>query len=137
MTSTERAINELKRAGLFDKNSDYDGMIGDAVKDLLMLLSSQGHSGHSASITVQLFHRLVDGDVLSPLTNDPSEWMEVLEGVFQNKRCFHVFKEKEKVYTIHGKIFSDDGGKTFVTTKNSRVFFDLPAFPPEPEKVIL
>ena len=138
MTMTERAIDELKRAGLFDKDSDYEGAIGQAVEELLLLFQKQGHSGMSAMYVADLFNKLVRGHVLTPLTDDPSEWMDVDQGMFQSKRCPYVFREpNERPYTLHGKIFSNDGGKTFFTNMNSRVYFDLPGFPPETEKVIL
>jgi hypothetical protein len=31
---TQHAIDEMKIAGLFDKDSDYNGMIGDAVLEV-------------------------------------------------------------------------------------------------------
>ncbi len=140
MTTTDRCIEELKRAGLFDKDSDYDGMIGEAVKELLLVFQKQGHSGYSAQITANIFYKLIKGDPLTPLTNDKSEWNEIGPGVLQSNRASHCFIEKEtsdKPYTIEGKIFSDDGGKTFFTSRESRVYFDLPGFPPETERVIL
>lgn len=137
MTATDMAIEELRRAGLFSKESDYDGAIGEAVKELLLVFQKQGHSGFSASLTANLFKKLVAGDVLSPLTDDASEWCEVSDGLFQSTRCSYVFKEGGKAYTIQGKVFSDDGGRTYFQNRESRVYFDLPAYPPETERVIL
>lgn len=137
MTATDIAIEELKRSGLLDKDSDYDGMIGEAVKELLLVFQEQGHSGHSAPYVAAVFKKLVDGDVLTPLTADASEWNEVSQGLFQSTRCSHVFKQDGKVYTIQGKVFSDDGGKSFFQNGDSRVNFDLPGFPPKTERVVL
>lgn len=140
MTATDAAIEELKRAGLFDRDSDYGGMIGEAVKDLLLVFQKQGHSGYSAQVTASIFHKLIKGEPLSPLTNDPSEWMEVHPGTLQSRRVSHVFinkNESEKPYTIEGKAFSDDGGESYFTTIDSRVHFDLPGFPPKTEYVAL
>ena len=39
---TDHARNELKLAGLFDKDSDYDGMLGDSVMELVKVFSKQG-----------------------------------------------------------------------------------------------
>jgi len=136
MSVTEVAIEELKRAGLFDKDSDYGGMIGGAVEELLLVFQKQGHSGFSAQLTADLFRRLVRGEVLSPLTNDPSEWMKVEGGLYQNNRCSHVFMESGRAYTIDGKAFSDDGGVSWFTSRESRVYFDLPGLPPQTERVI-
>ena len=77
MTSTERAIHELELAGLFDADSDYGGMIGQSVKELLELFSEQGHSGFSAGLTADLFHRLVRGETLTP--NDHTDHRNVSE----------------------------------------------------------
>lgn len=54
----EHAEKELKKAGLFDKDSDYDGMLGDAVLELITTFAKQGHSGFSAQMTRELFHKL-------------------------------------------------------------------------------
>lgn len=138
MTMTDTMIQELEFAGLFSKDSDYEGMIGEAVKELLLVFQKQGHSGGSAYMVASLFHKLVKGDVLSPLTSDPREWMEVSHGVWQSKRCSHVFREgSSDPYSIEGKSFSDDGGKSYFTSRDSRVSFKLPGYPPFTEKVIL
>ncbi len=138
MTMTDRAIEELKRAGLFDKETMYGGMIGEAVKELLLVFQKQGHTGYSAEVVAQLFRKLVAGDVLSPLTDAPEEWMERSEGLMQSNRCPYVFRlPGQDPYSIVGRAFSDDGGKTYYTSIDSRVYFKLPGYPPQTEKVIL
>lgn len=52
------ATEQLKKAGLFDKDSDYVGELGEGVLELITLFASQGHSGMSAELTIQLFERL-------------------------------------------------------------------------------
>lgn len=49
---------ELKRVGLFDKDSDYDGMLGESVSELIAVFAEQGHSGMSAQMTRELFYKL-------------------------------------------------------------------------------
>lgn len=140
MTMTDVCIEELRRAGLFDQDSDYGGMIGDAVKELLLTFQKQDHSGYSAQVVANLFYKLIKGEPLSPLTSDSSEWMEVRSDLFQSRRVPHVFIDKkvsEKPYTLDGKAFSDDGGASYYTSIDSRVFFDLPGFPPKTEYVIV
>lgn len=140
MGMIETHIDELKRAGLFDKDSDYGGMLGDAVKELLLVIQNQGHSGASIQMTAAIFSRLIKGEPLTPLTDDPSEWCEVTPGTLQSTRISHCFIEKAespRPYTIDGKAFSDNGGKSFFTSRDSRVYFDLPGFPPKTERVIL
>lgn len=52
------AMAELNRVGLFDKDSDYDGELGKGVLELIKLFASQGHSGNSAEMTIELFEKL-------------------------------------------------------------------------------
>jgi len=140
MSTTDTCIKELERAGLFSKDSDYEGMIGEAVKELLLTFQKQGHSGFSAQLTANIFHKLIKGEPLSPLTDDPNEWMEINDSLLQNTRVSTVFidkKESPKPYTIEGKAFSDDGGKSYFTSRDSRVYFDLPGLPPKTEYIIL
>jgi hypothetical protein len=60
----EHAAKELVRVGLFDRDSDYDGEIGIGVMALIMLFGSQGHSGGSAEITIELFTKLARRETL-------------------------------------------------------------------------
>lgn len=52
-------IKRLKELGMYDKDSDYDGMIGKAVEELSATFAGQGHSGMSANITCELFMQLM------------------------------------------------------------------------------
>lgn len=54
----EHATSELRKHGLYDKDSDYDGMLGEGVEELIRVFSAQGHSGMSASMTRELFYKL-------------------------------------------------------------------------------
>lgn len=136
-TMTDRAVEELERAGLFDEDSDYEGMLGRAIEQLLKVFQRQGHSGASAGIVSLLFYKLCRGEVLSPLTINKVEWEEVAEDLLQNKRCFSVFSTKKdlqkgRAHIIDGIVWVDKDGVSY-TNKNSIVWFDLPGFPPETE----
>ena len=101
---TDHAECELRRAGLFDDDSDYNGMIGKAVMALIKVFAEQGHSGFSAPMVVQLFTKVANYDTLTPITSDPEEWTDIAdmcdgEKLWQNKRC--------------SRMFSNDGGKTW------------------------
>jgi hypothetical protein len=89
------AVEELARVGEI-----YDGMVNEAAVDIVGLFSAQGHSGGSAQITTEIVNRLMRYSPLTPLTGDDDEWMEVGTGVFQNKRCSHVFKENGRAHDI-------------------------------------
>ena len=80
---TEHAKAELEFAGLFDKDSDYNGMLGDAVMELLDVFSKQRHSGRSASMVISLFQRVADYKPLTPITGNDNEWSEASTGVLQ------------------------------------------------------
>jgi hypothetical protein len=96
---TEYAENELKLAGLFDKDSDYDGALGKAVLELVKVFSKQGHSGASASMVLQLFNRVAKFKPLTPIGKSKDEWMEVGTNMWQNKRFYSVFsKDKGKTW---------------------------------------
>lgn len=85
------ARRELELAHLFDPDADYGGLVAGGVLDLVRLFASQGHSGGSAMLTLELFDRLARFDVLTPLTGHPAEWMEVGDGMFQSRRKSSTF----------------------------------------------
>ncbi len=124
----DHAKIELEAAGLFSEDSDYDGMIGTAVMELMETFSGQGHSGFSASMVVDIFDKVARFQPLGPLTGEDDEWNEVADGTFQNKRCSHVFKEDGQAYDIDGKIFREPNGATY-TGRDSRVNITFPYTP--------
>lgn len=99
----KHAEEELKLSGLFDKGSDYDGMIGEAVLELVKTFSKQGHSGFSAQWTLQLFNQVANFKNLTPIGTTKDEWIDVSsmsqDPTWQNRR--------------RGTTFSRDGGKTW------------------------
>jgi hypothetical protein len=116
-TNLERIEYELKLAGYklepIDENDPSDEKyvqrIGNCVYEICKLFAEQGHSGLSASITLKLLDELlVKDNTLSPLTNNPDEWMDVTEmsgyKLYQSKRKF--------------SCFSDDNLKTYYDTND-------------------
>lgn len=101
----DHAKRELELAGLFDKDSDYDGMLGEAVLELVKVFAKQGHSGFSAAMTLKLFNEVANFKPLTPIGKSKDEWMDVAEmtadgkGMWQNLR--------------RSTTFSRDGGKTW------------------------
>lgn len=122
------AKDELTRAGMFNKDSDYGGMLGDAVMKMVKVFADEGHSGYSASMAVSVFERVARFEPLTPLTGADDEWMEVHDGTFQNIRCSHVFKEGGVAYDIQGKVFREPGGGCY-TNFDSRVPVTFPYTP--------
>lgn len=96
MSLIEHAKKEMELAGLFDKDSDYGGMISQSVMELIEVFSKQGHSGESASTVIYVFNKLASYKSLQPLTGEDSEWVNV-EGpdgnLYQNIRNSAVFKD--------------------------------------------
>lgn len=99
----EHAKRELELAGLFDKDSDYNGGIGEAALEIMEVFAKQGHSGASAAMTISVVEDLMRFKPLTPLTSNADEWFDVSEmsgePMWQSKR--------------QPSCFSKDGGKTW------------------------
>lgn len=65
MSIREEAKRNLELAGLFDKDSDYGGMIGDAVMKLVNCHLDEGHSGFSHELTLHIFNKVIKGHALT------------------------------------------------------------------------
>lgn len=107
----QHALTELKLSGLTEKDSDYEGMLAEAVLEIVKIFAKQGHSGFSAGMTIEVLEKLLRYENLTPITDDPEEWMDVAEmcadrgsGVWQCKR--------------NPSLFSTDGGKTYYNVDN-------------------
>ena len=122
------AERELRLAGLFDEDSDYGGMLGEAVMELVKVFADQGHSGFSATLALNIFNEVARRKPLTPLTGEPEEWNEIEKGFFQNKRCPTVFKRDGIAYNSEGIIFRDREGLCF-TSRDSRVAITFPYVP--------
>lgn len=130
------AKDELKRIGMIDSGEAYNDLVTKAILDLIELFASQGHSGFTAPYVIYKFCRLAMFKPISPLTGEDDEWTDVGH-CLQNKRCFTVFKDKDgTAYNIEGRVFTDDGGETWYTCKDSRVDVTFPyVVPDKPEYV--
>lgn len=81
--------------------------------DMIRIFSRMGHSGGSASVFIPVLNALLRYENLSPLTDDPEEWVHHDEtvwgergGIWQNTR--------------NSKAFSKDGGKTYYLVDEKR-----------------
>lgn len=122
------AESEMRRAGLFDKDSDYGGMLGPAILNMVKVFADEGHSGASAGIAISIFEKVARFEPLTPLTGEEDEWMEVGDDILQNRRCSHVFKENGAAYDSQGKVFREPNGSCFVGP-GSRVPVTFPYVP--------
>jgi len=109
----KHALMEFRAAGWTDNEGKFKDEMQEAicsgVLKLLEVFSEEGHSGSSAPYAIKLFTKLASFEPIVPLTGEDWEWSEVSEGVFQNKRCSHVFKQADRfdgqAYDINGRIF--------------------------------
>jgi hypothetical protein len=93
-----------------------------------------------------LISRLMAWKPINPLTGEDDEWSPVPEWdkdrkTQQNKRCSAVFRDNYDNSTAHyidGKVFSDDGGKSWWSGKGSSIKVTFPFdIPDKPERIIL
>jgi hypothetical protein len=93
----QHAKRELRAAGLYDADADYNGDVAVLTTSLMEVFVAYGHSGGSAEKTLDVFERLARGKPLSPLTGEDDEWVtadQVTDSkVFVNKRYCCVFKD--------------------------------------------
>jgi hypothetical protein len=105
MSLIEHAKSELELAGLFSKEGDfYEGMTGNAVMELIEVFSKQGHSGMSAAGVIHIFSKLAKFEPLSPVQGTDDEWVNVSNGVLQNRRYSAVFKDPDGSCTYNTAI---------------------------------
>ena len=96
------ARDELMRAGVFDKDSDYDGMLGEATLKVVEAFADEGHSGCSAAFSLSMLKRLLRFKPLSPIKQPVvGDYVEVMDDTFQHCR--------------DSDVFSSDGGRTWYT----------------------
>lgn len=117
-------------------------VMNDDIMEIVKKFASQGHSGFSAQYALNLVTRLLQYKPITPLTGEDEEWVELDYGddlAYQNKRCPQIFKQKDgKIYDVEGKVFSSDNGHSWYTSKDSRVYIEMPYnVPARPESVII
>lgn len=131
--------------------NDEDGMqkeVNDSIMVIVKAFAEQGHSGFSASYALSIIKRLLAWKPITALTGEDDEWYDVPsydngKNTQQNKRCTAVFRDNFDNSTarwIDGKVFSDDGGKTWWTRGGggSAVPVTFPFHVPEkPEYIIV
>jgi len=134
MSLVKHAQTELEKAGLFSKDSDYDGMLGLAALEMIKLFSNQGHSGGSAGMVTFIVNRLMKYKPLTPLTGKEDEWCEVSKGLFQNKRYSSVFKEGGRAHDNDATVNEDPKGGRWSYSGKDEITF--PYMPPDKPRVI-
>lgn len=122
------AQRELPPAG----DDEMQALMNAQLEELILVFSTHGHSGFSASYAVAALEKLLRYEPLRPLTGSSDEWNEVSAGVFQNRRASHVFYQSDRFggqpYDINGKVFRDPSGATY-TNGDSFVPITFPYTP--------
>lgn len=96
---------------------------------LVELFASQGHSGGSASVVLAAFGTVARYGVLTPLTGEDSEWMEVGPNVWQNVRLSSVFREEDgRAYDIEAIVHRLPDGKCYLRG-GERHYIEFPYTP--------
>lgn len=135
-------LNRLLKTCTDSEDLKLQQNINDDILRVIKQFGEQGHTGTTARYCISILTSLLNWRPLSPLTGEDSEWEDVSsyyggkQLVYQNKRCPAVFKEDGKCYNVEGKIFTEDGGHTWYTCKDSRVEIEFPYnVPTAPEEV--
>ena len=131
------AERELKAAGIDSLDSDYGGMLYEAVMELVETFSKQGHSGASAARTLQLFGKVADYKPLLSIKGTDDEWLcdSTNSKMCQNKRLSSLFKETNdsKAYYLNAIVWTgEEPGDSFtgkVEEVQSRQFVKFPFQP--------
>lgn len=101
------------------KSDDIQDWIEKCVLEVLDLIANQDHSGFTHRYLLSLLIPLLKGKPITPLTGKEWEWGTSCDPT-QNKRCYDVFKEPYgAAHFTNGYAFSDDGGKTYWTGRES------------------
>lgn len=137
------AWEEFRAAGWLDENGQFKDDMQEAicshVLKLLEVFAEEGHSGSSAPYAISLFEKLAKFEPIAPLTGEDWEWNKASDGVYQNRRCSHVFKQANRFngqpYDIDGKVFWEWTGfegevtKSYFTSSDSFVPITFPYVP--------
>lgn len=95
----DHAKRELSR-------TEEDQEFIDSIVTAIERFASYGHSGSSALAAIEILGRLLRFENLTPLTDDPAEWIEVSDDpLWQSKR--------------NPEAFSVDKGRTFYTLSSN------------------
>jgi hypothetical protein len=131
-----------KELALLGKDEEgWQDAINADILQIVEIFGEQGHSGFSASYALSIIKRLLDWKPITPLTGEESEWEECGPNLEQNNRCSAVFRDNHDNATAHyiyGKVFSDDGGKSWFNSRGSHTPVTFPFVVPEfSERVII
>lgn len=129
------AEDELQRIGMGKDTTDpMNKAMHDHIIHMVKEFSGEGHSGFSANYAIGILMKLLNYEVLSPLTGADDEWMAVddslasVDMMYQNKRCFSVFKQADgRAYDLGSKVYYPKGRREETYTKGGeRTYITFP-----------
>lgn len=98
----DHARRELELCGQYKEDPAFAQSLVAAVA----AFSTYGHSGGSAGIAIEMIAALLRFENLSPLTNNPEEWIRHTPDMWDGEN--HVWQNVR-----NGEAFSHDGGMTY------------------------
>lgn len=140
---SEDELNRLLSNCKSSEELNTQTAINRSILDIVRVFSDQHFTGNTASYCLEILNRLLKYKPLTPLTGNDSEWEDITQygsndTCYQNKRYPAVFKDKDgKAYDVESKIFSDDNGHTWYTSKESREYIDFPYEVPDRPKLVI
>lgn len=141
MSMTEYARDELDRIckELDDDALRLQQIINHDILQVVEIFDGQDHSNTSAAYALRALERLLRFKPLTPITDDPAEWNEIIHGMKQCRRCPSVFiRQDGSVEDIDAIVVSDDGGISWYSSNIFRKKVTLPYLPPTaPERVYI
>lgn len=99
------AKRELELWGGPGYSPEMDADFCSRILDVMRIFTSMGHSGLSASIFTGVTKALMDWENLTPLTDNPAEWVSLGARHFDGQVMYQSSRRPEA--------FSTDGGKTY------------------------
>lgn len=98
-TRSNLVAHALRELDIIGETSLEDPSMRRCVLEIIRTFSEQGHSGSSAAWLSAVLDKVLRFQPLSPITDDPADWIEVADNLWQCRRdC---------------ECFSHDGGKTY------------------------
>ncbi|HET6497503.1 MAG TPA: hypothetical protein VFH17_00410 [Coriobacteriia bacterium] len=119
-----------------ENDDEMQCLMHDQLREMILVFSTHGHSGTSASYATAVLEKLLRYRPLRPLTGADDEWNEITPGEYQNNRCSRVFKSADRfggqAYDIDAVVFRDS-----ISTYTNRDSARPVVFPYWPETVIV
>lgn len=122
--STSSLMQHANRELPPDDIDEMQGLMNQDLRELVLVFSTQGHSGMPAGCVRGALDKLLSYAPLRPLTGEPSEWIDHGGGVLQNNRCSTVFKSPERfggqAYKIDAVVFVEPNGCRYTSRDSHR-----------------